>query len=190
MKNILLLSIILLSSLTLAQVIGNENNTMMKLRFYTNQNLQDVVYETSYSRNFWNDNLRFTNSQNSIESTLKLSGEIIAGGLAGYGCSKMLENIFQPDNSIGENWLGILWQAGMVSIGAVFGSVGGTYIFGNLFGDEGSFTNTIYWSLISSSAFSLIGAVISKNDQDRLWITAAGLPVGATIGFNSNELFD
>lgn len=190
MKTILILYIILFSSLTIAQSIDLRNNTMVSLKFYTNHNFKEVFYRTNYSRSFWNNNLQFTNTQYSMESSLKLVGEILAGGLVGYGSAKVLENIFEPDKSKGENWLGILWQAGMVSVGAVLGTVGGTYLFGNLLGDDGSFTNTIYWSLIASSAFSLIGTVISNDNKDRLWITAAGLPIGATIGFNSNELFD
>lgn len=190
MKTNLIFNIILLSSLSIAQSIDFRNDSMTSLKLYTDYNLKEDFYRTNISRSFWNNNLQFTDTQYSMESSFKVVGEVIAGSLVGYVCAKGLENIFEPDKSKGENWLGILWQAGMVSVGAVFGTVGGTYLFGNFLGDDGSFTNTIYWSLISSTVFSLIGAAITENDEDRLWITAAGLPIGATIGFNSNELFD
>lgn len=190
MKTMLIYYIILFSSLSIAQSIDFSNDTMPGLKLYNEYNFKEDFYRTNVSRSFWNNNLQFKSTQYTLESSLKVGGEVIAGGLVGYVCAKGLESIFEPDKSKGENWLGILWQAGMVSVGAVFGTSGGTYLFGNILGDDGSFTNTIYWSLISGTAFGLIGAVITDNYKGRLWITAAGLPIGATIGFNSNELFD
>lgn len=67
---------------------------------------------------------------------------------------------------------------------------GGTYLACNLLGDEGSYKNTVYWALISSGVIIIIGNAFTQDSKKRIIIAIAGLPIGAAIGFNSNEIFD
>lgn len=165
-----------------------QNSRNYNLSFRNSNN--NKVFINHNSTEFFNDNLKFSNRKNSILSILKITGETSIGSLTGFGSAILLKNLFEPDKSIGENWLGIFWQAAMIGVGAVVGTNVGTYTFGKLISDEGSLKNTFYWSLITSGIFSIVGSILTDNREDRFWIAVAGLPIGATIGFNSNKIIN
>lgn len=141
-------------------------------------------------KSFLNDNLNFSNFENSLSSFLKISGEIIAGGATGYGCIMLMKNLFEPDKSIEGNWIGHLIQYSLIWIGVTKGTSLGVYSLGKILGDEGSYTNTYFFSVITSGIFYLVSGVFTKHLDNRLRIAMVGLPIGAVIGFNTRDLFE
>jgi hypothetical protein len=134
---------------------------------------------------FFNDNLSFYNSSQTLNSSAKIFGELISGTAAGFGGAILVKNLFRYNKNEAE--LGGILPLTLIGLAAIYGNTTGVFLFGKIAGDEGSFKNTLFWSAIGSLVF-FTAAKLFTDDYDKRFIAAAvGLPVGAVIGFNSNE---
>lgn len=139
---------------------------------------------------FFNSNVRFDNFENSLRSTAKMSAEAVTGAVVGLALGLFLHNLTEPSPEREGNFFDVFFNATITGIGGIAGSNLGVISLGNLLGDDGSIKNTFYWSIIGGGIFALIANIITNNENIKFWITATGIPIGASIGFNSNNLFD
>ncbi len=141
------------------------------------------------SNRFFNDNLEYSDFQSALTSSLKISGELAAGLSLGYGLAILMRETVKSNENVGENLLKKLFQFSFMFIGATKGTSLGVYTFGKMMGDEGSFMNTYFWSIVVSSIFYFSSKSIASDISERLKIAFIGLNIGAVIGFNTNDLF-
>lgn len=134
---------------------------------------------------FWNDNVAFYNRDWTFYSLGKMGAEFAIGSVLGYTLARGgLTAIKQKDG----DFLGFLLRPVLFFVGATAGSTLGVWYTGKLFGDTGNYGDVVMWSFITAGIGALIFPALSKDKNTRLWGTAAMLPVGAVIGFNSNRL--
>jgi hypothetical protein len=191
MKNFICLILFAGTSLTFGQhnLIGSNSAKLnLKLSFrtisYSDYNLNFKQQE------FLNDNLNFSSTENTINSVLKISGEVVTGSALGFGCAMFMKNLIKPKSDAGGLFIGYPIQFFLMSIGATHGTSLGVYSIGKIFGDEGNYWYTYSCSVVTACLFYLAGGIFTQDPDRRLIITSIGLPVGAVIGFNSNYLFD
>lgn len=191
MKNLIGLILFLFSSFTFGQhniIESNSAKLYLKLAFRT---ISYYDHNLNYKQQeFLNDNLNFSSTENTINSILKISGEVVTGSALGFGCAMFMKNLVKPKSDAGGLFIGYPVQFFLMSIGATHGTSLGVYSIGKILGDDGNYWYTYSCSVVTACLFYLAGGIFTQDPDKRLIITSIGLPVGAVIGFNSNNLFE
>lgn len=157
--------------------------------YYKSDSVITEYYKSRNNFSLFNDNVNFSTSAHTYNSLLKMWGEALSGGVLGFALGTFMYNTFETKEKE-ENFIGEPIQLIFTSIGVIAGVTCGVYGLGKLLGDDGETKNIIGWMAITGAVTSVIINIISSDENSRIWIPLASLPLGAAFGFNTNDISD
>ena len=177
---------------------GNEekhlyNNDLFNSRQYIYYKLDSIItihYSSGNNFSLFNDNVNFSNRNHTYNSLLKMGGEALSGGVLGFALGTVMYNTFEPKVKGEGAAIGRLIQFAFTGAAVSIGVTNGVYYFGKLLGDEGDMKHTFFWMVVSGAAAFGIVRALTPNEEPKLWLPFAALPIGAVFGFNTNDIKD
>lgn len=143
-------------------------------------------YSSKLGRNF---EVELKSTYKGAETIIELSSELLGGTLVGIGGSILVMDYFDRKNNLDALSL-FVFEAASISFVAILGSNVGVHAVGKLFGKSGSFRNSIVWSIVIGGITAFITSQLYESTRSNLWSHLIGIPIGATFGFNTRDIFN